>query len=46
MKLSKLFHKCAYDISYQQAGEDVNYAFEEQDNTLYIYFQGSSQVTD
>ena len=47
-KLSKLFHKCAYDIAYQTAGEDVNYAFEEdkRNNILTIYFQGSSQVTD
>ena len=47
-KLSELFHKCAYDIPYQTVGEDVNYAFEEdiKNNTLTIYFQGSSSVWD
>ena len=33
MKMSELFHKCAYDISYQEAGDDVNYAFEEDIKT-------------
>ena len=46
MKLSELFYKCAYTIKYQQVGHDVNYAFDEIDDTLYIYFQGSSSVTD
>lgn len=45
-KLSKLFHECAYDISYQQVGDSVNYAFKEEGSTLYIYFQGSNSVTD
>lgn len=46
MKLSKLFHKCAYEISYEQIGDSVNYAFEEDGSTLYIYFQGSNSITD
>jgi hypothetical protein len=46
MNLSQLFHNCAYTVEYQTAGEDVNYAFVEDNTTLYIYFQGSSSVTD
>lgn len=46
MKLSKLFHNCAYDVAYQTAGNDVNYAFIESKDELYIYFQGSNSVTD
>ena len=41
-----MFHKCAYDISYEQVGDGVNYAFRHSGSTLYIYFQGSSQTTD
>ena len=46
MKLSKLFHECAYEIQYETIGDSVNYAFKEEKDTLYIYFQGSSQITD
>ena len=46
MKLSKLFHLCAYDIQYQEAGDDVNYAFLEDGSTLYIFFQGSNSITE
>ena len=48
MKMSELFHKCAYEIHYQTVGKDVNYAFEEDivNHTLYIYFQGSNSTTD
>lgn len=50
MKLLKLFRNCAYDVKYETAGNDVNYAFVEEGNdiskTLYIYFQGSSSTTD
>ena len=46
MKTSKLFHNCAYDVPYETVGNDVNYAFVEKKNTLYIYFQGSNSVTD
>ena len=45
-KLSELFHACAYDVKYETAGDSVNYAFVEEGTTLYIYFQGSSQITD
>lgn len=46
MKLSKLFHECAYDIHYETVGDSVNYAFKEDGDTLYIYFQGSNSITD
>ena len=46
LKLSELFHNCAYDVEYKIVGEAVNYAFVEEGSTLYIYFQGSSSVTD
>lgn len=46
MKLSKLFSNCAYDIPYEQAGDSVNYAFVEDRDILYIYFQGSNSITD
>ena len=46
MKLSKLFSNCAYDIPYEQAGDSVNYAFVEDHDILYIYFQGSNSITD
>ena len=47
-KLSELFSKCDHGIRYQTAGNDVNYAFEEdiETHTLTIYFQGSSSTTD
>jgi len=46
MKLSEMFHRCAYDVDYKQAGDSVNYAFEEDGSHLYIYFQGSNSITD
>ena len=46
MKLSQLFHRCAYDVVYQQVGDSVNYAFENEDDHLYIYFEGSNSITD
>ena len=42
----QLFYKCAWTVEYQTAGNDVNYAFEEQGDTLYIFFEGSSSITD
>ena len=45
-KLSKLFKNCAYNIAYNQAGDSVNYAFVEEGDKLYIYFQGSNSITD
>jgi len=44
--LSKLFFDCAHTVKYSTVGNDVNYAFVEESKTLYIYFQGSSSVTD
>ena len=46
MKLSKLFYNCAYAIKYSQAGDSVDYAFIEDNDTLYIYFEGSNSTTD
>ena len=46
MKLSKMFHRCAYDVGYSTVGHDVNYAFVEEEGALYIYFQGSSSTMD
>lgn len=45
-KLSELFYKCAYTVEYQQVGDSVNYAFEEdiKTHTLTIYFQGSNSM--
>ena len=37
---------CAYNIPYEQAGDSVNYAFVEDRDILYIYFQGSNSITD
>lgn len=45
-KISKLFENCAYNVEYKQAGDSVNYAFVEQGDTLYIYFQGSNSISD
>lgn len=45
-KLSELFHKCAYDVEYQQVGDSVNYAFIEEGSTLYIFFEGSNSISD
>jgi len=44
--LKELFRACAFDVEYQTVGNDVNYAFVEDDDTLYVFFQGSSSVTD
>jgi len=48
MKLSQLFHKCAYEISYSQVGDSVNYAFRynSAEDILYIYFEGSNSISD
>lgn len=44
LKPSELFLNCAARISYQTVGADVNYAFVEDGDTLYIYFQGSKDI--
>lgn len=47
MKVSKLFHKCVYEITYNTDwGNDVNMAFNVAGRTLYIYFQGSNSKRD
>lgn len=40
-----LFNNCLH-IDYQQVGSEVNYAFIEEDKTLYIYFQCSNGAED
>ena len=47
-KLSKLFQLCAYEIVYTNVGDDVSYATktDKAENTLYIFFQGSSGLED
>ena len=44
MNLIKLFEDCAYNIKYDVIGNDVNYKFVENDNTLTIFFQGSNDI--
>ena len=45
-KLAKrYFEKCAYNISYDSIGYDVNYKFVEEGSHLYVYFQGSKDIT-
>lgn len=46
INMKRLFYNCAYGVEYKQIGDSVNYAFVEQENTLYIYFQGSNSVSD
>jgi len=46
LKLSNLFYNCAHTVKYKTVGHDVNYAFVEERDILYIYFQGSESVTD
>lgn len=42
--LDELFDNCAYKVVYTQVGDSVNYAFVEEGDTLYIYFQGSNSI--
>lgn len=44
--LELLFYKCAYENNYQVAGEDTDYKFIEDDDTLYIFFKGSDSDYD
>lgn len=44
--MKDLFYNCAYKVKYKTIGNDVNYAFVETKGVLYIYFQGSSSLTD
>ena len=44
-KLSELFWTC-HTTTYQEVGDDVNYAFIEEGDHLYIYFQGSNSISD
>ena len=42
--LIKLFKDCAYNIKYDTIGNDVNYKFIEESDTLFIFFQGSNDI--
>lgn len=44
--LYELFHRCAYDVIYEETGHSANYAFEEKGDKLIIYFQGSNSIWD
>lgn len=44
--LIDLFQDVAWNVKYKTIGLDVNYAFIEKEDTLYIFFQGSSSVAD
>ena len=46
MLLSDLFYNCAYKVQYKTVGNDVNYAFSEAGDKLWVYFQGSSSLVD
>lgn len=46
MELIELFRNCAYNIKYQTVGNDVNYAFVEEGEELYIYFECSGSMED
>ena len=46
MKLSYLFQMCESGVVYSEVGDGVNYAFVEDGDHLFIYFQGSYQTTD
>ena len=41
MVFKELFVNCAYKIKFQEIGDDVDFAFVEENDTLYIYFQDS-----
>ena len=44
--LTQLFNICNASRSYQEVGENVNYMFQEDGDTLYIYFQPSRGKVD
>lgn len=45
-KLSELFANCAWKVKYTNVKDWVSYAFVEEEDTLYIYFQGSNEIND
>lgn len=45
INLLELFNTCL-TISYEQIGDKVNYAFKEEKDTLYIFFEPSSSLED
>ena len=45
-KRSVLFENCAWNVKYTNVNDWVSYAFVEENETLYIYFQGSCETRD
>ena len=45
-KLSELFANCAWNVPYKMIEDWVSYAFVEEKDVLYIYFQGSHEPED
>ena len=45
-ELKNLFAECAWHIHYETVGHDVNYAFREDDSHLFIFFEGSKDITE
>ena len=44
--LLSLFQDCAWNIHYKKIGSDVDIAFTEEGDRLFIWFAGSNSVTD
>ena len=44
--LAKLFEDCVYNVKYNQTEKGANYAFVEEGDVLYIYFQHSTSISD
>ena len=46
--LTRLFQLCAFEIKYEEIGDDVNYATktDREENILYIFFQPSNSADD
>ena len=43
--LAKLFEDCVYNVKYNQTEKGANYAFVEEGDVLYIYFQHSNSIS-
>lgn len=47
MKASELFRECAWSTKYEEAGESVNYMFDDRhDGSLIIYFEATNSRID
>lgn len=45
-RLAEMFRQCWCGVAYQQVGDSVNYAFEEDKGSLTIFFEGSNSLSD